>query len=64
MRLEQLDPGDGSLNPTKVLVLSKRELATVRAMRRLCADLERIGYPGAHAVTTWLAALPTDEANP
>ncbi len=62
--MEQLDPDDGSLHPTKVLVLSRREQATVRAMRRLCTDLERIGYPGAHAVTTWLEMLPTDEAAP
>lgn len=60
MRMQQLDPDDGSLHPTKVLVLSRREQATVRAMRRLTADLERIGNPGANVVATWLAALATD----
>ena len=66
MRMQQLDPDDGSLHPATVLVLNRREQATVRAMRRLCTDLERIGYPGANAVTTWLATLATDttEAGP
>ena len=64
MRLEQLDPGSAALHPTKVLVLNRREQATVRSMRRLCADLERIGYPGANVVGTWLEGLPTDEETP
>jgi hypothetical protein len=60
--MQQLDPDDASPQPPTVLVLNRREQATVRAMRRLCTDLERIGYPGAHAVTTWLATLATDTA--
>lgn len=60
MRMQQLDPDDGSLHPTKVLVLSTREQATVRAMQRLATDLERIGYPGANVVATWLDVLAAD----
>ena len=66
MRLEQLDPDDASQHPTTVLVLSRREKATVRAMLRLCDDLVRIGYPGSNAVVTWLEVLATEatEAHP
>lgn len=77
MRLNQLDPGDARLYPTMVLVLSKREEATIRAMLRICDGLASIGYPDADAMTAWLETLandgymlnvphglPTDEATP
>lgn len=63
MRLEQLDPGDASLNPTMLLLFNKREAATLRAMLRIVDDLIWYRHPDANQLHLLLSALYEDCAS-
>lgn len=63
MRFEQLDSDDASLNPTMLLLLNRREAATVRAMLRIVDDLIWYHYPDADQLYVLLRDLYADCAS-
>jgi hypothetical protein len=55
--MQQLDPDDASLNPTMLLLLNRREAATVRAMLRIVDGLIWLRYPDADQLYLLLSDL-------